>query len=140
MADSFQSIADDLFAATGASRTTIRLDRPDAIFPVVAEMLAPGVNSLIGPSPIDIKAAATFRYLDETHGELIQSDLLDVEHPPPAELIALYGARAQMVRAVVKDGELAGIISVHYSPGPREWTEAEVAALHDAVRRTEALL
>ena len=140
MDDDFQAIADDLFAATGASRTTIRLDRPDAVFPVVAEALAPGVNSLIGPSSIDLKAAATFKYLDETHGELIQNDFLDVEHPPPAELIQLYGARAQMLHAVVKDGKLAGIISVHYSEGPREWTEAEIAALREAARRTEALL
>lgn len=140
MGDDFQSIADDLFAATGASRTTVRLDRPDAVYPVVAESLAPGIDSIAGPSTIDLRASATFRYLDETHGELIQSDLLDVEHPPPPELIQQYGVQAQMLRAVVKDGRLAGIISVHYAPGAREWTEAEVAALHDAVRRTEALL
>ncbi len=129
---SFQEIVEELLADTGASRTTLRLDRPDAVFPVVAEALAPGIGSIAGDTSIDLRGSPTFVFLANERRLLIQSDLLDTDHPPPPELIELYGARAQMLAPIVRDERLIGILSVHYAPGPREWTADNVAALERA--------
>jgi GAF domain-containing protein len=137
---SFQTTIENLLQRTGASRTTLRLDRPEGFFPVVAEALAPGVRSIADDSTIDLRASATFRSLDQERELLIQSDLLAADPAPPAELIELYGARAQMLAPVVRDDALAGIVSVHYSPGPRTWTNEDVAALEEAVDQVLAEL
>lgn len=136
----YQEIVDGLLEATAASRVTIRLERPGETLPIVAEALAPGIPSLQGPSTIDLRAAPTVRYLAETLGTLIQDDLLATDTPPPPELIQQYGARAQMLAAVGSDGTLAAIVSVHYSPGPRHWTDGEVAALEAAAARVRDII
>lgn len=134
---SFQAIVEELLAQTGASRTTLRLDRPEETFPVVAEALAPGVRSIRGDSSIDLRAAPTFQFLEREQRPLVQDDLLAADPPPPPELIELYGARAQMVAPIVQGGRLAGIVSVHYAPGPRPWSGEDVATLERAARRVQ---
>ena len=136
----FQAAIESLLQRTGGSRTTLRLDRPDGFFPVVAEALAPGIRSIAGDASIDLRASATFQSLDQERQLLIQSDLLAADPAPPAELIELYGARAQMLAPVVRDDRLVGIVSVHYSPGPRSWTDDDVAALEVAVQQVLAEL
>ena len=136
----YEEIVEKLLADTGASRTTIRLDRPDAVFPVVAEATAPGINSIAGATSIDLKAAPTFVFLAKEKRPLIQSDLLDTDVPAPPQLIELYGARAQMLAPILRDDELVGILSVHYAPGTREWTPDDVAALEQAAEQIQAQL
>src|SRR6184192_3501739 len=109
-----QDTIEALLLRTGASRTTLRLDRPEGFFPVVAEALAPGIRSIAGDTSIDLAASPTFRSLERERRLLIQSDLLAADPAPPAELIDLYGARAQMLAPVVRNDALAGIVSVHY--------------------------
>jgi len=136
----FQTAIQALLQRTGASRTTLRLDRPDAFFPVVAEALAPGVRSIAGDTSIDLRASATFQWLERERTLLIQPDLLAADPAPPAELLELYGARAQMLAPVVRDGALLGVVSVHHSPGPRTWTDGDIAALEQAVEEVLAEL
>jgi len=135
----FQATIEGLLQRTGASRTTLRLDR-EGFFPVVAEALAPGIRSIADDTSIDLRASATFQSLERERVLLIQSDLLAADPAPPPELIELYGARAQMLAPVVRDDALAGIVSVHYAPGPREWTDDDVAALEEAVTQVHAKL
>ena len=130
-----QEIVEELLLETGASRTTLRLDSSETFFPVVAEALAPGIESIAGDSSIDLGASATFQFLAREQRLLIQADLLAADPAPPPELIELYGARAQMLAPIVRAERLVGIVSVHYAPGPREWTAEEVAALGRAVER-----
>ena len=137
---SFQEIVDRLLRDTAASRTTLRLDRPDAVFPVVAEALAPGVRSIAGDTSIDLRASPTFGFLARERRLLIQPDLLDCDPAPPPELIELYGARAQMVAPIVREERLVGILSVHYSPAAREWTAEDVAAVERASAQVHAEL
>jgi maleate isomerase len=132
---SFQQIVGELLVDTGASRTTLRLRSPDAFFPVVAEALAPGIGSIAGDTSIDLAASPTFRFLEREQRVLIQPDLLDADPAPPKELIEHYGARAQMLAPIVRDEELVGILSVHYAPGPRVWTEDEIGSLERASTR-----
>jgi maleate isomerase len=136
----FQATIEKLLLRTGASRTTLRLDRPDSFFPVVAEACAPGIRSIADDTSIDLRASATFQSLERKRQLLIQTDLLAADPAPPAELIELYGARAQMLAPVVRNDALVGIVSVHYSPGPRTWTEGDVAALEEAVEQALAEL
>jgi GAF domain-containing protein len=137
---SFQAIAEDLYAEVGGMRVTVRLDRPDGVFPVVGEALAPGVASIAGQEVPGLLEAPTMRYLAETLDILVQDDLLDTDVPPPPALISGYGARAQVIAAVVHDGRLAGVVSVHHGPGTRHWTAAEQATIRAAAARVEALL
>ena len=110
------------------------------MFPVVAEALGPGARSIAGDSSIDLRAAATFKFLEREQRNLIQEDCAAGESPAPPELIEFYGVKAQMLAPIVRDGQLVGIVSVHYAPATREWTEEDVGALEDATRRvTEAL-
>jgi len=134
----FQATIESLLERTGASRTTLRLDRPEGFFPVVAEACAPGIGSIAGDTSIDLAASPTFKSLEHEQQLLIQSDLLAADPAPPPELIELYGARAQMLAPVVRDDRLVGIVSVHYSPGPRTWTDDDVAALEEAVQQVQA--
>jgi maleate isomerase len=136
----YQEIVEKLLEDVGASRVTIRLDRPDAVFPVAAEAMAPGINSIADATSIDLKAAPTFIFLAEEKRPLIQSDLLDTDVPAPQALIELYGARAQMLAPILRDDELVGIVSVHYAPGVREWTDEDIAALESAAAQARAQL
>jgi GAF domain-containing protein len=131
----YREIVEELLLETGASRTTLRLDSPEAFFPVVAEALAPGIGSIAGDSSIDLEASPTFEFLAREQRLLIQPDLLAADPAPPPELIELYGAKAQMLAPIVRAERLIGIVSVHYAPGPREWTAEDVAALEQAVER-----
>src|SRR5689334_11892471 len=90
-----------LLEATNASRTTLRLEQIDGSHPVVADALPPGLRSIAGDASINLRDAATFKYLDREHRPLVQGDLAQVDDPPPPELIARYGARSQMLAPIV---------------------------------------
>jgi GAF domain-containing protein len=133
--DELEQIAADLRRATGASRTTIRLEDAGGDFPVVAEDRGAGVSSLLTGSVGDVRAAATFQWVAREHRPLIQDDLRHADPAPPATLIEAYGAQAQMLAPVLDGDRLLGVVSVHESSGPRAWTAEEVAAIEDAASR-----
>lgn len=129
----YQAIIDELHAATAASRTTLRLDTPGDDFPVVAEALAPGVRSIAGDRSFGIRSAGTVEFLEREQQILVQRDLRGVVPSPAPELLERYGARAQLLAPVLRDGRLAGIVSVHHCPGVRDFTQDEVGSLEAAV-------
>jgi maleate isomerase len=138
---SLQEIMEDLLGATAASRTTLRLDLPDrdsGLDTVVAEALAPGVRSLRDDTSIrNLRGVSTVRFLEEQRRVLVQNDCLADDLAPPSELIEVYGVKAQMLAPIVRDDRLAGVISVHYAPGPRVWSTEDVAVLQEAVERVQ---
>src|SRR5215210_2734452 len=137
----FQEILEDLLRATDASRTTLRLDLPDqgaGLDAVVAEALAPGVRSIRDDTSIrNLRGVSTVRFLEEQRRVLMQNDCLADDLAPPSELIELYGVRAQMLAPIVREDRLAGVLSVHYAPGPRDWSSEDVAVLQEAVERVQ---
>ena len=135
-----QAIVEELLNATKASRSTIRLDSSDALFPVVAEAFAPGTRSIADDDSIDIRRAATFTFLERELRILVQDDCLVGANPPPKELVDIYGVRAQMLAPIVCEANLAGIVSVHHAATPRGWAEQEIAALSRAAERAAAEL
>jgi GAF domain-containing protein len=126
--DTLREITQRLLAATGASRTTVRLEG-DGSFPIVAEAVAHGVPSLRGTVVPNMTAAGTFKFLERERVILVQRDLEDADPAPPPALIQAYGARAQMLAPILDGERLIGIVSVHQSGGPRDWTVADVDAL-----------
>jgi GAF domain-containing protein len=138
---SYQEILEELLGSTGASRTTLRLDLADedtGLDAVAAEALAPGVRSIRDDTSIrNLRGSSTVRFLDEHRRPLVQEDCLAADPAPPPELMELYGVRAQMVAPLVRESRLIGVISVHYVPGPREWSAEDVAALQEAVERVQ---
>jgi GAF domain-containing protein len=136
----FQKPLEDLLAATGASRVTLRLARPEEVFPVVAEALADGTPSITSGVSPDLANAPTMRYLAEHHANLIQDDCSNAAVPPPPELLEFYGVKAQMLAPIVGGTELIGLVSVHYSPSPRHWTIEDIAALDRTAKEIELAL
>jgi maleate isomerase len=144
MQTTFQEILEDLLDSTGASRTTVRLDLADKNFhldTVAAEALAPGVRSLKDDTSInDLRKVPTYEFVEKERRILVQNDCLTADPAPPRALIDFYGVKAQMLGPIVRDGRMIGIISVHYTPGPREWGEEDVAALQGALERVQRTL
>lgn len=138
--DRVERILEDLRDATAASRVTLRLDMPGAVFPVVGEALAPGIRSIRDATEIDLRAAPTFQYLEREQKLLVQHDCESGDYPAPPELVRLYGVKAQMLAPLVRDGRLAGIVSVHYVPATRRWSATDVTALEDTVAQIHCLL
>jgi maleate isomerase len=139
-----QVIMEELLRATDASRATLRLDLPDqdsGLDTVVAEALAPGVRSLRDDTLIrNLRGASTVRFLEEHGRVLVQNDCLADDPAPPSELIEHYGVKAQMLAPILREDRLEGLISVHYAPGPRDWSSEDVAVLKEAVERVRLAL
>jgi maleate isomerase len=132
-----------LLNETAASRTTLRLDSATHgvhVDDVIAEAKAPGVKSLRGQTSIDQRAQATVKWLERERRILVQNHLENVDPAPPAALKTVYETKAQMLAPLFREGVLQGWISVHYNPGPREWTAADQAALEKAARAAHAAL
>ena len=131
----FEAILKDLLAETGASRTTLRLDTPGRNFPAVGEALADGIRPIRRDESLDQRSDPTARRLMETHETLVQEDCASADPRPPAELIELYGVKAQMLEPIVDETNVVGWISVHYVPNTRMWSCEDVRALREAITR-----
>jgi maleate isomerase len=135
-----QDVVDGLHEAVGASRTTIRVETPGDVFPVVAERVSPGVTPIAGEGAIDLRAAKTFQFLERELKPLIQDDLSTDPLAPPPELVRRYGVKAQMLAPVVRDGRMVAFVSIHYLPTARRWSPRDVTLLGEAAHRVGELL
>lgn len=132
-----------LLQVTAASRTTIRIDVPQLnmhVDDVYAEATAEGVSSLMLDSPLNQRSLATVQWLEKHRQILVQDDCVNAEVPPPRALIGVYGVKAQILGPLFRGDEVMGWISVHYIPGTRVWTEAEVNAMRQAMARATEVL
>jgi maleate isomerase len=133
---SFQRPLYYVLQATGASRATHPLDWPEwglHVDDVAAEALAADIASLRGKTSIDQRQAASVRWLERERRPLVQENCSSAEHPPPPDLVEVYGVRAQMLGPVVWSGDLIGWVSVHENRSERMWSRADVEALEQAV-------
>jgi maleate isomerase len=131
----------DLLEATGASRTTIRLDLPDRGFDVdraVAEAAGPGVTSILHDASLDQWAMPTVQWIAARKEMLVQEDFSGAPQVSP-ELVEVYGVKAQMLQPLLA-GVLYGWISVHQVGYAREWSNEDRAALSQAAAAVETIL
>ncbi len=138
----FQEVVEELLAATGASRCTLRRDVPGDYFPVTHEALAPGVASIRDEQTTDLRNAPVVKQLLETREQVVQDDCASAfDDPAFQRMLGVYGGlAAQIVTPVFLDERLAAIVSLHQLGAPRTWTEEERALAHDAADRVRALL
>jgi GAF domain-containing protein len=147
----YQAVVDELLAATGASRCTLRLDVPgDYPFPAVHEALAPGAGSLLDFRELPQLAGPTFHKLLRD-GKLVVMDdcAAAVDGGDPdytrerdyfVRLMELYGGMAAFIAVpVIVRGEVRGVVSLHQLGAPREWSPADVRAAEEAGGRASAL-
>jgi sugar lactone lactonase YvrE len=136
-----QALVDDLLLKLRASRVTLRIDDvPGEVFPVKAESLAPGVNSIAGDRTIPIRESETFRWVERERRLLVQDDILSSPIAPAPALTGPYRARSQMLAPVFRGEDLVGLVSVHQVGELRRWTPDEVSLVERAVERLEAEL
>ena len=137
----YEQVMKDLLQKLNASRTTLRLDRPDANYPVMAEACAPDVPSIRHDNSIDQRSAASVRWILREGRVLVVEDARTSDPAPPAAIVDVYGLRAFMLAPLArKDAtSLIGWISVHENRGPRRFTRAEVDAVQAAVERVHAI-
>jgi GAF domain-containing protein len=138
----FQEIVEDLLAATGASRCTLRREVRGDFFPVTHEALADGVTSIRDERTTDLRKAPVVRQLLETGRQVVQDDCAGAFDDPSFQrmLDAYGGLAAQVVTPVFVDGRLAAIVSLHQLGEPRRWSEEEVGLAREAGERVRALL
>lgn len=137
---SLEMIAQELLDATEASRTTIRFDVPDdPYFPVFAEAVVPGVRAIRDERIEEVRQAPTFKYVDETHDVLVQSDLRTEPLQGCSYLTDDFGVTAQMLAPILEEQRMIGLISVHFTGGERDWTGEHIQALDDACEASRAL-
>jgi GAF domain-containing protein len=132
------SVLEALLAETRASRVTLRRGRHDGYaFPVTDEALEPGVASLRAERTVDLRRQPVAREVRRT-GQVVQDDCR-AAYPGDAAfhrmLEAYGGLAAQIVTAVVVDGDAAAILSVHQLGSPRTWTDDEIEACRRAAAR-----
>ncbi|MFE7356422.1 GAF domain-containing protein [Streptomyces sp. NPDC057543] len=137
----FQDILHTLLAATGADRTTLRLDLPEHGLRVdltAAEALREGVRSIRRDASLDQRRLNTVEWLEQRRIPLVQPHFDAAPHPPQA-LVEVYGVHAQMLSPVVRDRAMTGWISVH-SRDERDWTPRDTAALRTATDHVTQLI
>ncbi|MEV0598733.1 GAF domain-containing protein [Streptomyces sp. NPDC050315] len=137
----FQEALTELLAATGADRTTFRVDLPAHGLHVdltAGEALGEGIRSIRRDASLDQRRLNTVQWLERHRAPLVQPHFRADPHPPQA-LIDVYGVNAQLLAPVERDGAMAGWISVH-SMAERDWTDGDTAAVADAVARIQTAL
>jgi GAF domain-containing protein len=127
VSEGIQRLIDELRVSLGAQRATLRVDVPDACFPVAYESLAPGTGSLL-EDDTDMTRQPVPRLLEESGGQVVQEDSA-AAFPDDAAFHEMRerfgGMRAQIVTGCYRDGELLALLSIHDLRAPRRFSEAE---------------
>jgi GAF domain-containing protein len=137
-----EDVLRDLLETTRASRVTLRRDVPGGPpFPVVEEVLAPGVGSIRGETSVHLPSQPVV--LEVQRGvQVVQDDSAGAyDDPAFLRMLEAYGGlAAQIVTPVMRDGRLEGILSLHQLGEPRAWTAEEVSAASRTAARIGELL
>ncbi|MGQ0751901.1 MAG: GAF domain-containing protein [Betaproteobacteria bacterium] len=139
----FNKLITELRTKANASRTTLRLDDEQRGFNVngvVAESLAPGINSIAAEIKLQQRKSRTASYLEQHRQILVQNDCANANPQPPKELMQIYGTKAQMMAPVVRGSKMVGWLSVHYNLSTREWTSEDINALEAALAATHRIM
>lgn len=127
-----------------ASRATLRLDVPDAVYPVRFESLADGVGSVRDLPTVDMANQPIPKRLLAGEDQVVEEDCRAARPDDAAYhamLEAFGGMQAQIVTAVRDPSRaLVGIISVHDVTGARRWTAGETAAATAAAAEVAEVL
>ena len=127
MSTAIEQLIEALRVELGVQRATVRVDVPDAYFPVRYEALAPGAGSL-RDDPTDLTKQPVPRVLAERGGQVVQEDAAAAFPNDPGfhEMRERYGGmRAQIVTGCYREGVLVALLSIHDLRGARDFGDAE---------------
>lgn len=133
---------EELLVSTGASRVTLRRDVPgETAFPVVEEVLAPGVGSLRGERSVHLPTQPVVLEIQRGR-QVVQDDCVSAyDDEGFQQMLTTYGGlAAQIVTPVQVGGRLEAILSLHQIGAARRWTETEIAAATRTAERVGSLL
>jgi GAF domain-containing protein len=137
-----EQLIGELRVELGVQRATVRVDVPDAVFPVAHEALAPGTGS-IRDDGTDMARQPVPRILADQDGQVVQEDA-GAAFPDDAEFHAMRerfgGMRAQIVTGCYRDGRLVALLSIHDLRAPRRFSPAERQRCRDAADAIAGLL
>ena len=139
---SIADVLEELLAATGASRVTLRRDVPgEDAFPVVEEALAVGVGSLRGERSVHLPTQPVVLEVQQGR-QVVQDDCAAAYDDPEFQrmLVAYGGLAAQIVTPIEVQDRLEAILSVHQLGTPRDWSADEIATVTAAAARLRGLL
>lgn len=139
---SIAGVLEELLAATGASRVTLRRDVPgEDAFPVVEEALAVGVGSLRGERSVHLPTQPVVLEVQQGR-QVVQDDCAAAYDDPEFQrmLVAYGGLAAQIVTPIEVRDRLEAILSVHQLGTPRDWSADEIATVTAAAARLRGLL
>jgi GAF domain-containing protein len=135
------AVLEQLLAATGASRVTLRQDVAGDVFPVTHEALADGTPSIKGVATPDMARQPVVLEVQQGR-QVVQPDCLAASDEPHfREMLELYGGlRAQIVTPIVREGRVSAIVSLHQLGRTRDWSEEEIDAASAAAEQVGELL
>lgn len=136
-----QDLCEQLLEATGADRTTVRVDVPAHGLHVdltAGEALRPGVRPIRREGSLDQRRLNTVEWLEAERRNLVQPHF-GPDPMPPQALIEVYGVNAQLLGPVEVGGDMTGWFSAH-SLTEREWSDKDTAAMDEARAAAQALL
>jgi GAF domain-containing protein len=131
-----------LLEETRASRVTLRRDVPgDVPFPVVEEVLAPGVGSLRGERSVHLPTQPVVLEVQKGNQVVQHDSRASFDDPEFQRMLDVYGGlAAQIVTPVAVDGSLRAIVSLHQLGAPRTWTDGEIGLARAAAEQIGELL
>ncbi|MQY17021.1 GAF domain-containing protein [Nocardia macrotermitis] len=129
-----------LLTEVAASRVTVRLVDESGFPELVTEQCAAGVPSMRTASRINPADFPTYRHLVETGELLVQSDTRTDPIRPPRSLIDELRVYAQILAPIRHRGEVVGTLSVHFQDHPRQFSDADVAAVRGCRDHIESTL
>jgi len=137
-----EDVLRDLLEATRASRVTLRRDLPgEQPFPIVEEVLAPGVGSIRGVTSVDLPSQPVVLEVQRGFQVVLDDSARAYDDPAFLRMLEAYGGlAAQIVTPVMRAGRLEGILSLHQLGEPRAWTAEEVSVASRAAERVGELL
>jgi GAF domain-containing protein len=140
--DRIGAALEQLLAATGASRVTLRQEvSGDYAFPVTHEALADGVDSLREERTVDLRGQPVVLEV-QAGRQVVQGDCRTAYDDPAFQrMLDVYGGlAAQIVTPVFRGDRLVAIVSVHQLGEPRRWTDAEIATANRTADRIRELV
>jgi 3-hydroxyisobutyrate dehydrogenase len=137
-----EALIEQLREELDVQRATVRVDVPDAVFPVRYEVLAGGAGSLRADTT-DMARQPVPRVLAEHGGQVVQEDAAAAfagDEEFHAMRARFGGMRAQIVTGCYRYGDLVALLSVHDLRAPRSFSAAERARCREVAAAIAGML
>ena len=134
---SLQRVIESLLLATAASRAVLHVIRADGGFEIQAEAVQHGQRQIRHHPDLGALAAPSADLLNDDEDLVVENDIAEAPASGPVPEADSSRITARMRVPLVRQGRLAGVISLHQAGEADRWSAADRRALLDA--RAKAL-